>query len=126
MKKTLMLVLSVALCASCAAKRSVQQPVRQPAQQTPIVQESETQRQIRELKEQQELKRLQREMELEELRAQKEKNELQTQIGLQESMMDGDQKIVKFCYEESLDKPGEYMAGIGVSSPKKYLRVRRQ
>lgn len=122
MKKVITMVLSVALCASCAAKKTIQQPVQQPVQQTPVVQESETQRQIRELKEQQELKRLQREMELEELRTQKEINALQTQIGLQESMMAGDQKIVKFCYEESLDKPGEYMAGIGVSSPKKYER----
>lgn len=120
MKKTLMMVLSLALCASCAAKRSVQQPVQQPAQQTPIVQESETQRQIRELKEQQELKRLQREMELEDLQAQEKINAQRTKVGLQESMMAGDQKIVKFCYEESLDKPGEYMAGIGVSSPKKH------
>lgn len=117
-KSILFLVLAVFCCASCVAKRPVQQTV----QQTPVLQESETQRQIRELKEQQELKRLQREMELEDLRAQKELNALQTQIGLQESMMAGDQKIVKFCYEESLDKPGEYMAGIGVSSPKKYER----
>lgn len=123
MKKIMIMVLTVALSASCAAKKPVQQPVQQQTVQQPVQQqESETQRQIRELKEQQELKRLQREMELEELRAQKEKNALQTQIGLQETMMAGDQKIYKFCYEESLDKPGEYMAGLGVSSPKKHER----
>lgn len=91
-------------------------------QQEVVPQESETQRKIRELKEQQELRRLEREMQLEELKAQQEINKEQTKLGLQESMMSGDQKIVKFCYEESLDKPGEYMAGIGVSSPKKYER----
>ena len=116
----LLLVTSLSACA--AGKKSSKTQVEQPVQQTHVVQESETQRQIRELRELQELNRLKHEMELEALQAQKDKNALQTQIGLQESMMAGDQKIVKFCYEESLDKPGEYMAGIGVSSPKKYER----
>ena len=110
---------------SCAAKKKVaQQPVQQQTIQQP--QESETQRQIRELREQQELERIKREIELENLKAESEKKKLQTQIGMQESLMSGDQTLVRFCYEESLDKPGEYMAGIGVSQPRKYERDAKQ
>lgn len=111
------LICSVAFT-DCAAKKPVKQAEPAPVAQ----QESETQRKIRELKEQQELEDLQAEAELRALEREAKKRKLQTQMALTEQMADGHQKMVKFCYEESLDKPGEYMAGLGVSAPRKLER----
>ena len=103
---------------NCAAKKPVKAAEPAPVAQ----QETETQRKIRELKEQQELQRLQNEMELEQMQADAKKKKLQTSIAMQEQMADGDQVTVTFCYAESMDKPGEYMAGLGISQPRKYER----
>lgn len=113
MKKILTFAMAALVCMSCAAKK----PVKQAEPQVP--QETETQRKIRELKEQQELEALQAEIELQRMQAEAKKKRLATQIGMEESMIDGDQVLVEFCKEESFDKPGEYMAGLGISRPKK-------
>lgn len=116
MKKFFTFAMATLVCMSCAAKKPVaQQPAPQPVQQ-----ESETQRKIRELKEQQELEALQAEIELQRMQNEAKKQRLATQIGMEEQMRDGDQRIARFCYEESLDKHGEYMAGLGVSTPQRY------
>lgn len=104
---------------NCAAKKTAK---KQPEPQQPVVQESETQRKIRELKEQQELKRLQNEIELEDMQTQAKKEQLETSIAMKKKMREGDQLMMVFCYAESLDKPGEYMAGLGISQPRKYER----
>ena len=120
--KKITLVAMALLCSvaftDCAAKKPVKKAEPAPVAQ----QESETQRKIRELKEQQELQRLQNEIELEQMQADAKKKKLQTSIALQESMADGDETRITFCYEESMDKPGEYMAGLGISQPRKYER----
>lgn len=122
--KKITLVAMALLCSvaftNCAAKKPIKKQVEEPTSTVP--QESETQRKIRELKEQQELQRLQHEMRLEELRQKAKEAELVNSMALQETMAKGDQLMVTFCYEESLDKPGEYMAGLGISQPRKFER----
>ncbi len=39
---------------------------------------------------------------------------------MEEVMLDGDQTVYQPCYAEAIDKPGEYMAGYGISRPRKY------
>ncbi|MCQ2333158.1 MAG: hypothetical protein MJZ88_00920 [Paludibacteraceae bacterium] len=118
MKKVLFFAMAALTCMSCAAKKPVaQQPAPQPVQQ-----ESETQRKIRELKEQKELQELQNEMELQQMQADAKKKRLATTLAMEEQMADGDQVMVTFCYEESMDKPGEYMAGLGISQPRRFER----
>lgn len=115
-----MVILCSVAFTDCAAKKPIKQA--EPAPQPVAQQESETQRKIRELKEQQELQRIQNEMELEQMQAEAKKKKLATSIAMTEQMADGDQLTVTFCYEESMDKPGEYMAGLGISQPRKYER----
>lgn len=118
MKKIITIAMAALVCMSCAAKKPVKQVAQQPAPQ-PVQQESETQRKIRELKEQKELQELQNELELLQMQADAKKKHLQTTIAMEEQMIDGDQVLVEFCKEETMDKPGEYMAGFGISRPKK-------
>lgn len=122
MKKITLIAMAL-LCSvaftECAAKKKVK---AEPKSQPVVQQESETQRKIREMKEQQELQRLQDEMELEQLQRDAKKAKLKTSIAMQEQMADGDQVMVTFCYEESMDKPGEYMAGLGISQPRRFER----
>ena len=117
--KKLTLVAMALICSvsftNCAAKKPVKAA-------EPVQQESETQRKIRELKEQQELQRIQDEMELEAMQREAKKQKLKTSMAMQEQMAAGDQVMVTFCYEESMDKPGEYMAGLGISQPRKFER----
>ena len=123
--KKITLVAMALLCSvaftECAAKKKVQQAAA-PAQQAAVQQESETQRKIRELREQQELQRIQDEMELERLQSEARKKKLVSSIAMQETMADGYETRISFCYEESMDKPGEYMAGLGISQPRRLER----
>ncbi|MBR3566397.1 MAG: hypothetical protein IKN91_08755 [Paludibacteraceae bacterium] len=41
-------------------------------------------------------------------------------------MRNGRQRIEKPCYAESLDKPGEYLAGLGISAPRELERDAKQ
>ena len=129
--KKITLVAMVLLCSvaftNCAAKKPIKQQTE--PQQPVVQQESDIQRQIREAKEQaellkaqQELERVKNEIRLEQIQADAKEQNLKTSIAMREQMADGDQVMVTFCYEESMDKPGEYMAGLGISQPRKLER----
>jgi len=103
MKKTLMMVLSLVLCASCATKKPVQQPIQQ--------HESEAERLLSVLNEVQELKVLKEENTLQRLPA-KQKIYLETAFQLP-------------CQEEAVDDE-KYYAALGVSSPIPNLNLATQ
>lgn len=103
MKKTLMMVLSLVLCASCATKKPVQQPIQQ--------HESEAERLLSVLNEVQELKVLKEENTLQRLPA-KQKIYLETAVQLP-------------CQEEAVDDE-KYYAALGVSSPIPNLNLATQ
>ena len=103
MKKTLMMVLSLVLCASCATKKPVQQPIQQ--------HESEAERLLSVLNEVQELKVLKEENTLQRL-PEKQKIDLETAVQLP-------------CQEEAVDDE-KYYAALGVSSPIPNLNLATQ
>ena len=115
MKKIMLMVLSVALCASCAAKKpaSVPQPVQQPVQQRVDPQQAK----LDSLRRAQEIRRI-------ELQMQAEEAEMQAQLEI--AMLKADnakratskrvgQDLYTPCIDESYDKPGEYMAALGIA-----------
>ena len=104
MKKTLMMVLSLVLCASCATKKPVQQPIQQ--------HESEAERLLSVLNELQELKVL------------KEENTLQHDY-LQNKKIDLETAVQLPCQEEAVDDE-KYYAALGVSSPIPNLNLATQ
>ena len=119
----MVLVCSVAFT-NCAAKKPVAQQSQPVAQQT---EEDDLDRQIKQMEKEaklRELKRAQeradleekRKQELEDLEYEARKRKLETSIATTASTVSGDRKIVVYCKEETIDKGGEYMAGLGVSS----------
>lgn len=82
-------------------------------------------KQVAQSKIDQEIEQLQKQMELDELRHQqelarnKQKAELeaqQEQFKAKAKLNKGEQLLVTFCLDEAMDRPGEYMAGLGLSS----------
>lgn len=124
MKKTLLslAVASLVVLASCGSSK--QQPYpnygynQQPVQQQPAqpVQQTSEDDEIAALKKQAELEKLKRQIELDRLKDEAEYNKVVNQLAIQEQMLEGNQLIVVFCADEAIDKPGEYMAGLGISS----------
>ena len=123
MRKMKKILLSLAVAslaavfASCGSSK--QQPYpnygynQQPAQ--PVQQKLEDE-DIAALKKQAELEKLKRQIELDRLKDEAEYNKVVNQLAIQEQMLEGSQLIVVFCADEAIDKPGEYMAGLGISS----------
>ncbi|MBQ0089943.1 MAG: hypothetical protein KBT27_11510 [Prevotellaceae bacterium] len=120
MKKIFTFAMATLVCMSCAAKKPVaQQPAPQPVQQ-----ESETQRKIRELKEQQELEDLEAEQRLKRLERAAREAELTSDAEIAQLKASNAKNAVKKrkgqslyipCIDESYDKTGEYMAGLGIA-----------
>lgn len=119
MKKSLLFVLSLVLCMSCAAKKPVKatQPKVDPQQayldslkRAKEIRQLELEMQAQEedyLMEREAKKaEKQSEMEIAKLKAENARNATAKRLG---------QKIYMPCIEESYDKPGEYMAGLGVA-----------
>ena len=125
MKKVLLFTLALTLgITSCAAKKPVK---AQPTPQAAVQEEDDLDRQIKQMEKEarlRELKRAQERAELEERRKQEledleyeaRKRKLETSIATTASTVAGDRKILVYCKEETIDKGGEYMAGLGVSS----------
>ena len=115
--KKITLVAMALLCSvaftDCAAKKPVKKA--EPA----VQQESDTQRQIRELKEQQELQRIKQEMYRDSIRAARE---MEKDIRGYDNDLNSTELVENTfihtpCLDESIDTD-EYMAGLGISSPK--------
>ena len=115
--KKITLVAMALLCSvaftDCAAKKPVKKA--EPA----VQQESDTQRQIRELKEQQELQRIKQEMYRDSIKAARE---MEKDIRGYDNDLNSTELVENTfihtpCLDESIDTD-EYMAGLGISSPK--------
>lgn len=102
-----LMAVSLSACATTRKSKRTKEPVA-PAQPTVVAQ----------IEEDEELKKAERELKLMEIQA--KKKALETQMALTESIIPGDQVIISFCSEEAIDKAGEYMAGLGISRPKKF------
>lgn len=128
--KKITLVAMALLCSvaftDCAAKKPVKKAEPAPAPQV-VQEEDDLDRQIKQMEKEarlRELKRAQeraeledkRQQELEDLEYEARKRKLETSIATTASTVSGDRKIVVYCKEETIDKGGEYMAGLGVSS----------
>ncbi len=115
MKKLMMVVLSVALCASCAAKKpaSVPQPVQQPVQQRVDPQQAK----LDSLRRAQEIRRIELQMQAEEaeMQAQLEIAKLKADNAKRATSKRVGQDLYTPCIDESYDKPGEYMAALGIA-----------
>jgi hypothetical protein len=97
-------LLSVVSLSACASSRKVK--TKSAPAQIVVSQEDE------------EIKKAERELKLMEIEAKKKK--LETQIALDETIISGNHVVISFCSEFAIDKPGEYMAGLGISRPKKF------
>lgn len=95
---------------NCAAKKSA-------AKQQVVETKSETDQEIERLKKELELKKLQKEIELEETRmdAEIEAERLRLRNAQYSQAMQLGQKVAIPCIQESYDKHGEYMAGLGIA-----------
>lgn len=71
--------------------------------------------QIEYLEKKQRLAQLQHDVEMQELRNDAEKKNLLDQVAVQEKLERGVEMRMIFCVDESYDKPGEYIAGLGIS-----------
>lgn len=113
MKKIMLMVLSVALCASCAAKKPVQQPVQQQVQQQVDPQQAK----LDSLRRAQEIRRIELQMQAEEaeMQAQLEISKLKIQNAQYATSKRSGQDLYTPCVDESYDKPGEYMAALGIA-----------
>lgn len=116
MKKLLLLVLSVTLVSvSCAAKRPkrVSQPVQQPVQQ----QVDPQQAYLDSLRRAQEIRRIELQMQAEEaqMQADLEIAKLKADNAKRATSKRVAQDLYTPCIDESYDKPGEYMAALGIA-----------
>lgn len=113
MKKIMLMVLSVALCASCAAKKPVQQPVQQSVQQQVDPQQAK----LDSLRRAQEIRRIELQMQAEEadMQAQLEIAKLKADNAKRATSKRVAQDLYLPCIDESYDKPGEYMAALGIA-----------
>ena len=104
MKKIMLMVLSVALCASCAAKKPVQQPVQQSVQQV-----DPQQAKLDSLRRAQEIRRIELQMQAEEadMQAQLEIAKLKADNAKRATSKRVAQDLYTPCIDESYDKPGD-------------------
>lgn len=111
MKKIIMMVLCVALCASCAAKKPVR--VSQPAQQQVDPQQAK----LDSLRRAQEIRRIELQMQAEEaqMQADLEIAKLKADNAKRATSMRVGQDLYTPCIDESYDKTGEYMAALGIA-----------
>lgn len=112
MKKIMLMVLSVALCASGAAKKPVQQPVQQSVQQV-----DPQQAKLDSLRRAQEIRRIELQMQAEEadMQAQVEIAKLKADNAIRATSKRVAQDLYTPCIDESYDKSGEYMAALGIA-----------
>jgi hypothetical protein len=87
-------------------------------QPTQVQSGSDVDRQIEQKKKQMELDRLnaeyERQKKLDELKMTELESDIEQKKQQQRKMVAGEQRTVIFCMDESFDKPGEYMGGLGV------------
>lgn len=113
MKKLNLIALffTVLLVSSCgASKNAAAQP-----QESSTPGASLTDADIAEKRKQLELQKLEHEYEMERMKMEAEKRRLQSQLQATEKMEAGSEVLLTFCVDEAMDKPGEYMAGLGIS-----------
>lgn len=125
MKKTLLSLAVIALAVaftSCGSSRQQPYPYGYPPQQGYYQQApQQTQKtaeddEIAALKREQEKQAILHEMEIAKLKQEQELKRLESQAALQERMKGGNELLVTFCIDEAMDKEGEYLAGLGISS----------
>ena len=114
MKKALLFVLALTLgVTSCAAKK----PVKKQQTQEPVQQVDRQQAYLDSLKRAQEIRRIELQMQAEEaqMKADMEIAKLKAENARKATAARLGQKIHMPCIEESYDKAGEYMAGLGIA-----------
>lgn len=117
MKKLNLIGVSVItlLFSACGTNKNVV-ATQQPQTQTTVTSTSSlTDAEIAEQRKQLELQKLQHEMEMEQMKMEAEKRRLQSQLQATEKMEAGTEVLLTFCIDEAIDKPNEYMAGLGIS-----------
>ena len=72
--------------------------------------------QIEAKKQQLELMELDAELEIRAMEIEAKKKRMQQELAATEAMEAGSQVLLTFCLDEAMDKSGEYMAGLGISS----------
>ena len=75
-----------------------------------------TNEQIEAKKQQLELMELDAELEIKAMEIEARKKRMQQELAATEAMEAGSQVLLTFCIDEAMDKTGEYMAGLGISS----------
>ncbi len=123
MKKTLLSLAVASLAvvfASCGGNKQMayQNPPygypQQPAsQQTQKATEDD---ELAALRREQEKQAILHEMEVAKKKQEQELRRLDAEAALQEKMKEGNELLVTFCIDEAMDKEGEYLAGLGISS----------
>lgn len=127
MKKTLLSLAVVALAVaftSCGGSKQMayQYPpygYQQPAPQQAAPQQSQKAAEddeIAALRREQEKQAILHEMEVAKKKQEQELRRLDAEAALQEKMKEGNELLVTFCIDEAMDKEGEYLAGLGISS----------
>lgn len=114
MKKVLIFAFAMLLCTSCAAKKKVVQEQPQPVQQSSL---SKQQAYLDSLKMAQEIKRVELQMQAEEaaLKAEIAANQVKLDNAVLATRKVLGQRLDIPCVNESFDKHGEYMAGLGIA-----------
>lgn len=127
MKKTLLSLAVAVLTAtfvSCGGSKQMayqypygypQQPAYQQPAQQPAQQKTEDD-ELAALRREQEKQAILHEMEVAKKKQEQELRRLDAEAALQEKMKEGNELLVTFCIDEAIDKEGEYMAGLGISS----------
>lgn len=127
MKKTLLSLAVAVLTAtfvSCGGSKQMayqypygypQQPAYQQPAQQPAQQKTEDD-ELAALRREQEKQAILHEMEVAKKKQEQELRRLDAEAALQEKMKEGNELLVTFCIDEAMDKEGEYMAGLGISS----------
>lgn len=103
-------LVATVLLPACAGSKRVTKTTTESTVQKEEVDELER------LKRQMEMENLQAELELNRMKHEAAKERLKSQLDAEEQMKKGNKAILMFCIDEAMDKPGEYMAGYGVSS----------
>ena len=127
MKKTLLSLAVAVLTAtfvSCGGSKQMayqypygypQQPAYQQPAQQPAQQKTEDD-ELAALRREQAKQAILHEMEVAKKKQEQELRRLDAEAALQEKMKEGNELLVTFCIDEAIDKEGEYMAGLGISS----------
>lgn len=109
------MIAAMTFSACAGSKRAVQ---AQPAQPVQEQQQSlrDLDNEIARLKKQAELEALEHQLKMDLKKRQAEERRLEMQEQALEKMEKGTEVLLVFCLDEAIDKPGEYMAGLGISS----------